>query len=110
MNNKQIVVCRTSHVERSRNMGFCQSSFDSALDDSFSYVLCMIPDSYLIKYPLSLSIALINAGPPRFRRAGAHLLIDDCRKLLLSALTKPQRVMIFITPDSTSAKASITRG
>jgi len=50
MNNKQIVVCRTSHVERSRNMGFCQSSFDSALDDSFSYVLCMIPDSHKKQY------------------------------------------------------------
>jgi hypothetical protein len=42
MINKHIYVSRISHVERSRNMNFVQSPFDSAQDDYFSNLLCMI--------------------------------------------------------------------
>jgi hypothetical protein len=48
MINKHIVVCLTSHVERSRNMNFMQSPFDSAQDDYFSNLLWLITDSHLI--------------------------------------------------------------
>jgi hypothetical protein len=51
MINKEMIVCYSSHAERSRSISYAQSFFDSAQHDYFSYLFCMIPDSYIIKFP-----------------------------------------------------------